>query len=214
MRTLKGVRDAQLSNGFSFGCMPHAELKRSVIALATAFFVLVLALIPSSERTRQQCQIYSRTEGDTFYLDPAYNTRFRIKGNEVAVRLEGAFDTNQSAYKNLAVGEAVYFKAIRKIPAEGKATLSDHTVMEVIAANVGGKIKWTLGYQGDSQAAQNKALLASNVDGSGAFDCQIIRKRPSDKLNLKELRLPGVQYGPDQIVEIPANSVVYSKLGL
>lgn len=193
--------------------MSKHEISRSLLTIATAVLVVGLGLIPSFTSRQEKCQIYSRSDGDAFYLDPAYNTRFRIKGDEVAVRLIGAFDTDQSAYKNLNPGQGVYIKAIRKIAA-GMTPPSDHTVMEVVAANIGGKIRWTLGYRGDSDSAGNKVLLASDSRAPNGFECEIFPSSRSAALDLGQIQIPGVTFGPPQIIEIPSDSTVYSKLGL
>lgn len=194
--------------------MRGSEITRAATAISAACIVLALGLIPNTSSREHGCRLYSRIDGDTTYVDPAYNTRFRIKGDEVAIRLESDLGTNESAFRNISPGEGVYLRAIRQVPKADNGGLADETVMEVVAANVGGKIKWALGYKGDTEARRDKVLLANNLESNEQFECMIVSKRQAEALDLKQLKFPGVNFGRDEVIKMPTDSAVLSKLGL
>lgn len=181
--------------------------------------LLVTALLtlsqPALASASSACQLSWREENSTLYVDPSSLARFRVKNDEVAIRIEGAFGTNQSLYENLQNGQGIYLRAERTIENKDSNVLEKHTVLEVIAAKVKGRIIWTLGYQGDSGSVKDKVLLANNLTkGKSGFDCQLVNKDPSQKLALSDMRFPGVQFVADKVIEIPDARLVYSKLGL
>jgi hypothetical protein len=170
---------------------------------------------PAYAVASSSCQLAWKEENSTLYVDPSALARFRVKNDEVAIRIEGAFGTNQSLYENLQNGQGIYLRAERTVENKKSHTLETHTVLEVVAAKVKGKIIWTLGYQGDSGNVKDKVLLANNLTrGKNGFDCQLVSKDPSQKLTLSDMRFPGVQFVTDKVIEIPDASLVYSKLGL
>jgi hypothetical protein len=181
--------------------------------------LLVTALLtlsqPALASASSACQLSWKEENSTLYVDPSSLARFRVKNDEVAIRIEGAFGTNQSLYENLQNGQGIYLRAERTIENKDSNVLEKHTVLEVIAAKVKGRIIWTLGYQGDSGNVKDKVLLANNLTkGKNGFDCQLVNKDSSQKLALSDMRFPGVQFVADKVIEIPDASLVYSKLGL
>lgn len=158
-------------------------------------------------------EVKSERKNGILFLDPSAITRIRIKSSEkeVALRLVGAFDTNESAYPKLERdGDALLITGIRE--KQGSAQLP---VVQILVIQEKKEIRWLVVFSGD-HAERSSQIVLSGLGSEVPSSCLEVPTDGSNRLLLSEQDLSelGVSNLRTHQIKIPDPESVYRKLGL
>jgi len=188
---------------------------RTPTPLSLAHVLLVLFTLfvapPFNSAQALDCSQVRITQRDgVTYADPSPTTRLRIKGNEVAVRLVGAFETNDSLFEILKnENQAVHLIGKRS----GHKRNGSAVAVEILALRSKGKLLWTAIYNGET-GGNDRQLVLSNLAIDDSVSCEMLQ------LKKKLLTLDQQLLGSTSLnvltrsSTIPEAGAVYERLGL
>jgi hypothetical protein len=159
----------------------------------------------------QECLYRNYNKDGAHFLDLAPDIKLRFKGNEVALRLFGAFETNESLYETLATGEAVVLTGSIK---SGKTPYTTEET-SIAALNSPKGLIWSVVHTGFSNKTTTQKFVSGRAMAPESVKCEKIELSPNTKA-LTELatllpRRKDVVVKPPRSITVIDNSVLMAR---